>query len=188
MNKLLISGLLIFVSITVFYTFSKETIIQKTDTTNNISTSELSYQGKKVILKKNEIAVKTADISLQKDSIPKNILKIKKQARLEDDKKFLDKEKLILNDSAILDRMTEDNRDEYYKEKELKDVVRNEIANIDGATNISYDEAILSKMTKDEENEYYDRKELKNMNVQEIDNNYAVDIPLEVLNPPNSGS
>ncbi len=187
MNKLLISGLLIFVSIAVLYTFSKETLIQNTDTAYVISASELSFQDKKTTLKKNEKTVNAPGISLQNDAIPKKLLKTKKQARLEADKKFLDKERLVLNDSAIIERMTDDERDEYYKRKELKNVVRNEIANNESATDISYDEAILNKMTKGEENEYYDRKELKNMNLQEIDNNDAVDMPLEALNPPNGG-
>ena len=103
---------------------------------------------------------------------------------MEDDKKFLDKDKLILNDLAILDRMNDDERAEYYQRKELKNVVGNEIENNNSATDTPYDAAILNKMTEDEEAEYYKKKELENMSALEIDNNDAVDIPYEVLNPP----
>jgi len=178
-NKLLVSGILI-LSIGVFYTFSKETAIHSTNKkkiVNNNSTSELRSQEKNG-------ATKTLETSLHKDPVQANLIKIKKQARLDDDKKFLDKDKLILNDLAILDRMNDDERAEYYQRKELENVVGNEIANNDSAIDMPYDAAILNKMTEDEEAEYYKKKELKNMSVQEIDNNDAIDIPYEVLNPP----
>lgn len=180
MNKLLVSGILIFVSIVAFYTFSKEATIHSTNKkniVNNFSTSELRYQEKK-------IATKIPEISFHKAPAQANSIKKKKQARLEDDKKFLDKDKLILNDLAILDRMNDDERAEYYQRKELKNVVGNEIENNNSATDTPYDAAILNKMTEDEEAEYYKKKELENMSALEIDNNDAVDIPYEVLNPP----
>lgn len=181
MNKILISGFFVFVSTVAFYAFSKDNMTQST--ISNKSASELKYQVKNRIFKKNEMTRKASEVSLSKDPIQEGLAQMKKQARLDDDEKFLDKDKLVLSETAILDRMTEDERAEYYKEKELNHVVGNEIANNNSAIQISYNEAILSRMTEDETNEYYDEKELKNMNILEIDNNYAVDIPYEALNP-----
>lgn len=178
MNKILTYGLLVFSSIVVFYTLPKEKITQST--INSSSTSKLKPQEKNLISKKNEVTTKILEV---KGSVQNNLTKVSKQARLNDDEEFLDKEKLVLNELAILKIMTGDERAEYYKEKELNHVVGNEIASNDSATKTSYDAVILSRMTEGDINEYYNKKELKNMNILEIDNNYAVDIPYSALNP-----
>ena len=67
MNKLLVSGILIFVSIVAFYTFSKEATIHSTNKkniVNNFSTSELRYQEKKIATKIPEISFHKAPLKL----------------------------------------------------------------------------------------------------------------------------